>query len=145
MKCMRDQILCRSGYMQQLMMKGKMAMKDGRKHRKVGVKDSGKDMAMAGLSDGCLKEEMEQVMQGYAVAMLPTDIRTNCKHYCVNELDNEKVPQPLSASVDRSVTAMEDERKGVINCDLKGQLANATMKMYWHENTPQPLMPNLDG
>ena len=44
--CMDGQILYRSQCMQQLMMKGKMAMKNGIKDSKMGVKDSGKGMAM---------------------------------------------------------------------------------------------------
>jgi len=36
--------------MQQLIMKGKMAMKDGRQDRKMGVKDRVKDTAIEGLS-----------------------------------------------------------------------------------------------
>ena len=83
-------------------------------------------------------------MQGYATAMLPTDIRTNCKNYGVNELGSEKVPRPLRANFDCSIMAMEDERRDVMNCDLEGQLANVMIKMYWHESTPQPLWLNLD-
>jgi len=73
---------------------------------------------------------MDQVTQGYAMAMLPTDIRTSFKYYGVNELGSEKVPQPLRANLDGSIMAMEGEKMDVMNCDLDGQLASAMMKMY---------------
>ena len=84
-------------------------------------------------------------MQGYATAMLPKHIRTNCKCYGVNELGSGNMQQPLSANFDGLIMATEYERIDVMKCGLEGQLANAMTKMYWHKNTPQPLWVNLDG
>ena len=70
-------------------------------------------------------------MQGYARAMLPKDICTNCKYYGVNELDDETVPQPLRANLYDLRMAMQNEKKGVMNSNLKGQHANAMMQMRW--------------
>ena len=80
-------------------------------------------------------------MQGYARAMLAKDMCTQCKQYGVNELADEKAPQPLKGNLYDLRMAMQDDSKGVMNSNLKGQLASAMMEMHW----PMKMRHGLSG
>ena len=65
------------------------------------------------------------------MARLPKDIRKNSEYSGVNHLANENAPRPLMVNWNGLKMMMEDERESVMNSDLKGETANATIKMCW--------------
>ena len=64
------------------------------------------------------------------MARLPKDIRNSSEYSGVNDLANENVPRPLMVNRHSLKMMMEDERESVMNSDMKGETANATMKLW---------------
>ena len=63
------------------------------------------------------------------MARLPKDIRNSSEYSGVNNLANENEPRPLMVNRHSLKMTMEDERESVMNSDIKGETANATMKL----------------
>ena len=63
------------------------------------------------------------------MARLPKDIRNSSEYSGVYDLANEITPRPVMVNRHSLKMMMEDERESVMNSDIKGETANATMKL----------------